>query len=126
LTFHFKGTARRRRRPGTRQHLITAGSPIAAGARSAALATAVTSCWPTCSASSARGRRLDHFQHQVNGGRRARAGGTDTCQHHTQARTRCWPAAAGAGRAPARFTIAVGARCAALAIVSLRDEPRNC
>ena len=62
---------------GRRQHLVTAGSAIAAGARSAALATAITSCWPTCwptcYASSARGRRLLQLQHQVDRGRRARA-----------------------------------------------------
>ncbi len=44
--------------PGQRQHLITARSPIAAGARSAAMATAITNCWPPCSTSTAPGRRL--------------------------------------------------------------------
>jgi hypothetical protein len=59
--------------PRQRHFLITAKSPIATGARSAALATAITSCWPTCSASWAPGRRLLHLQHQIDGGRRARA-----------------------------------------------------
>ncbi|WP_436145107.1 hypothetical protein [Duganella sp. LjRoot269] len=61
-----------------------ARSAIAAGARGAALATAITSCWPTCSASSAPGRRLLQLQHQVDGGRRARAAGAP--------RYRRWPA----------------------------------
>ena len=74
--------------PGTHQLLAdrrrhranpntSARSAAAAGARGAALAmaTAITSCRPTCSASSAPGRHLLQLQHQVNGGRRARAAG---------------------------------------------------
>ncbi len=67
--------------PDARRHLIAAGSPIAAGARSAAVATAITSCWPTCSASSAPGRCLDHLHHQVDVRRRVCAAGAPRHRH---------------------------------------------
>ncbi|WP_436145250.1 hypothetical protein [Duganella sp. LjRoot269] len=70
--------------PRPRQHLVTARSAIATGARSAALATAITSCWPACSSSSAPGRRLLQLRHQVDRGSRARAAGA--------LRYRRWPA----------------------------------
>jgi hypothetical protein len=70
--------------PRQRQHLATARSLIAAGARSAALATAIISSWPTCSASSAPGRRLLQLLHQVDVGRRAHAAGAPRCRR--------WPA----------------------------------
>ncbi|WP_436145138.1 hypothetical protein [Duganella sp. LjRoot269] len=64
---------------------MTAGSAIAAGARSAAVAMATTSCWPTCSTSSAPGRRLLQLLHQVDGGRRRAAAPalahTTPCMH---------------------------------------------
>jgi hypothetical protein len=57
---------------------------MAAGARSAAMVTAITSFWPTCSSGSAPGRRLLQLQHQVDGGRSARTAGAP--------RHRRWPA----------------------------------
>jgi hypothetical protein len=82
---------------------LTAGSPIAAGARSAAVANAITSGWPTCSASSAPGRASIRCSTKSTAAaartlpaRRGNVAG----QHIAQAHTSCWPAASGAGRAP--------------------------